>query len=146
MTNATARARVVRALRPQDRWNTPRGLFAELDAEFDFALDVAADAGNALCPLWFGAEENGLTKPWAPHICWMNPPYSLIEPWTKKAAAEARAGAVVVGLLPVRTDLAWFHRDVLAEGAEVRFVRGRLKFSEGGSAPFPSMVVVWGNS
>lgn len=76
----------------------------------------------------------------------MNPPYSEIEPWTKKAAT---CGAlVVVGLLPVRTDLAWFHRDVLAAGAEVRFIRGRIRFEgtaagKGHNAPFPSMIVVW---
>ena len=46
-------------------------------------------------------------------------------------------------LLPARTDTRWFHDYILGR-AEIRFVRGRLKF--GGtknSAPFPSMVVVF---
>jgi len=83
----------------------------------------------------------------------MNPPYSHIGPWVEKAAHER---ALTVGLLPVRTDLAWFHDLVLAVGAEVRFVRGRVRFygdrvdgevAEGrGNAPFPSMVVVWRNA
>jgi len=46
-------------------------------------------------------------------------------------------------LLPARTDTAWFH-DYIYGKAEIRFVRGRLKF--GGcknSAPFPSMVCIF---
>jgi Na+-transporting NADH:ubiquinone oxidoreductase subunit NqrB len=50
---------------------------------------------------------------------------------------------VVVALIPARTDTQWFHSYVYGK-AEIRFVKGRLKF--GGSknnAPFPSMVVVF---
>lgn len=133
-----------RTLRPQDRWNTPRGLFQLLDQEFGFDLDVAADAENHLTETYFDEATNGLLQSWAPNVCWMNPPYSLIDPWTKKAVQEASRGAVVVGLLPVRTDLAWFHRDVIGVEAEVRFIRGRVRFSDSAqNAPFPSMIVVW---
>ena len=46
-------------------------------------------------------------------------------------------------LLPARTDTKWFH-DYIYNQAEIRFVRGRLKFGESqNSAPFPSMVVVF---
>ena len=46
-------------------------------------------------------------------------------------------------LLPARTDTRWFH-DYINKKAEIRFIKGRLKF--GGSnnnAPFPSMVVIF---
>ena len=49
-------------------------------------------------------------------------------------------------LIPARTDTTYFH-DYIYHKAELRFVRGRLKF--GGSkqgAPFPSMVVVFKNN
>ena len=58
----------------------------------------------------------------------------------------AESGCTVVMLLPARTDTKWFHEYIYGR-AEVRFVRGRLKF--GGSkncAPFPSMVVVFRGS
>lgn len=46
-------------------------------------------------------------------------------------------------LLPARTDTKWFHEYIYGR-AEVRFVRGRLKFGGSkNSAPFPSMVVVF---
>lgn len=47
-------------------------------------------------------------------------------------------------LLPARTDTRWFH-DYIYGKAEVRFIRGRLKFGDSkNSAPFPSMVVIFG--
>ena len=53
-------------------------------------------------------------------------------------------GAVVVCLLPARTDTQWWHSYVIAHAAEVRFIKGRLKFGGSkNSAPFPSAVVVF---
>ena len=49
----------------------------------------------------------------------------------------------IVMLLPARTDTKWFHDYILGK-AEVRFIKGRLKFGGAkNSAPFPSMVVVF---
>lgn len=134
----------------QDIRRTPRAFFEELDAEFHFTVDVASLPDNALCERFWTPEDNGLEQDWTGERCWMNPPYSHIGIWAAKAAREK---ALTVGLLPVRTDLAWFHDSVLAAGAEVRFIRGRLRFygdrvdgavPEGrGNAPFPSMVVIW---
>jgi len=60
---------------------------------------------------------------------------------------EAAAGATVVFLIHARTDTRWFHEHVYHVADEIRFVRGRLKFrhSDGstGSAPFPSMLVIY---
>uniref|UniRef100_UPI00054D5781 DNA N-6-adenine-methyltransferase n=1 Tax=Desulfovirgula thermocuniculi TaxID=348842 RepID=UPI00054D5781 len=63
--------------------------------------------------------------------------------WIQKAYEEAQKGATVVCLLPSRTDTAWWHEYVM-RAAEVRFIRGRLRFggAENG-APFPSCVVVF---
>lgn len=46
-------------------------------------------------------------------------------------------------LLPARTDTKWFH-DFIYHKAEIRFIKGRLKFGNSkNAAPFPSMVVVF---
>ena len=49
-------------------------------------------------------------------------------------------------LIPARTDTTYFH-DYIYGKAELRFIRGRLKFVkdgiEGESAPFPRMVVIF---
>lgn len=129
---------------------TPDDLFNALHLEFGFTLDVAASHDNAKCSRYFTEDDDGLRQPWVPERCWMNPPYSQCEWWTEKAAREARAGALVVALLPVRSDLHWFHRHVMGEDAEVRFIRGRVRFTRPwdaswrGSAPHASMIVIWG--
>ena len=60
----------------------------------------------------------------------------------RKAYDSARVGAVVVALLPARTDTQWFAHYVAH--AEIELLEGRIKFGGGAStAPFPSMVAVW---
>lgn len=73
----------------------------------------------------------------------MNPPYGReIGAWMRKAYDESRRGAVVVCLVPARTDTTWWHE--FAVKGRVTFVRGRLKFNGHKSgAPFPSAVVVF---
>lgn len=124
-------------------WRTPRWLFDQLNAEFNFFLDVAASRENALCQYFYVEEEDALTQPWAPYACWCNPPYRHLYPWVQKAYDESRKGATVVMLLPASTGSRWFH-EIVQPHAEVRFLRGRLRF-EGAkhSATFDSMVVVF---
>lgn len=127
-----------------NNWSTPQHVFDALHDEFHFSLDVCASAGNAKCKRFFNQAQNGLLQDWAGR-CWMNPPYGRgIGAWMKKAADSADNGAVVVCLVPARTDTVWWHEQVMARADEVRLVRGRLKFGDGtGSAPFPSAVVVY---
>lgn len=59
-----------------------------------------------------------------------NPPYGSKETglWTEKCYREGqKPGTTVVLLIPARTDRASFHDYVLGK-AEIRFLRGRLKF------------------
>lgn len=56
-------------------------------------------------------------------------------------------GYPIVLLIPARTDTAYFH-DYIYGKAEIRFVRGRLRFTDDDGnaadpAPFPSMVVIY---
>lgn len=65
-----------------------------------------------------------------------------IEDFVRKAYAEAQEGALVVCLLPARTDQAWYH-DYCRKG-DIVHLRGRLNFDDGDSgAPFPSMLVIF---
>ena len=126
-------------------WETPQDFFEKLDIEFHFTLDAAALKENAKCKNYYTPEENGLKKEWN-GIVWCNPPYGRKETgmWVKKAYEEYMRGCkTIVMLLPARTDTKWFHEYIYGK-AEIRFVKGRLKF--GGAkdaAPFPSMVVVF---
>lgn len=49
-------------------------------------------------------------------------------------------------LIPARTDTKAFH-EYINHQAEIRFIRGRLRFGGSkNSAPFPSMLVIYNNS
>jgi len=128
-------------------WETPKALFDELDQEFHFTLDPASSDDNALCRKHYTVRENGLEQSWAGETVFCNPPYGRALPaWIEKCAREAVNGATVVMLIPARTDTAAFH-DYIYGKAEIRFLRGRLKFGTGGvisdAAPFPSMIVIF---
>lgn len=129
-----------------DEWETPQWLFDELNKEYQFDLDVCAKPENAKCDCYYLPEQNGLKRDWHSFAsaCWMNPPYGRqIGEWVKKAYEEYQKGCTVVCLLPARTDTRWFH-EYCTKG-EIRFLKGRLKFGGSkNSAPFPSMIVVFG--
>lgn len=129
-------------------WETPPEVFDPLNVEFGFTLDPCASAATAKCDRYFTETDNGLALPWMGERVFMNPPYGReVYAWTRKAVQES-SGALVVGLLPASTDLSWWHEDVVAVGAEVRYIRGRVRFLTGGpyraSGFFASVIVVWG--
>lgn len=124
-----------------DEWATPQAFFENLDQEFRFTLDVCANDENHKCKLYYTKADDGLKMNWGRHIIWCNPPYGReIGKWVEKCANH---DGIAVMLLPARTDTRWFH-DYIYGKAEIRFIKGRLKFGGAtNSAPFPSMVVVF---
>ena len=121
-----------------DEWETPQDLFDQLNNEFLFSLDPCATKKNAKCPKYFTKKDDGLSKDWSEHVVFMNPPYGReIGKWVKKISEEGG-----VALLPARTDTKWFH-DYIYKKARIRFLKGRIKFSGKGPAPFPSMIVIF---
>lgn len=123
-------------------WETPQDFFDTLNMEFNFDLDVCANEENTKCQNYL-RKPYGLVTPWAKRN-WCNPPYGReIGAWIKKAAESVRGGALTVCLVPARTDTKWFH-EYIYNKAEVRFIKGRLKFGGSkNSAPFPSMIVIF---
>ena len=128
-----------------DQWETPQWFYDELNKEFDFNLDPCADEHNHKCEKYFTKEQNGLTQDWGGYNVFCNPPYGReIGKWVKKSFEESKKqNTLVVMLIPARTDTKWFH-EYIYKKAEVRFIKGRLKF--GGAkynAPFPNMTVIF---
>lgn len=119
-------------------WATPKGIYEILDNEFNFNHDP--------CPLYNPLCVDGLTSVWGDRT-FVNPPYGrTIGLWIKKGYELGIDGGVCVMLLPARTDTKWFH-DYCMKANEIRWIRGRLKFGEAkNSAPFPSMIVVFGQA
>jgi len=117
-------------------WRTPKELYEQLDKEFHFDFDP--------CPADWDGSWDGRYCDWG-NSNYVNPPYGRgIIKWVSKAVIERLKGKLSVFLLPARTDTAWFHLLLsLTKPVEIRFIKGRLHFSDSGPAPFPSMVVVF---
>ena len=135
--------RKVYASSRRDDWETPPELFERLNDEFNFTLDPCATKESAKCEKYYTIKEDGLIQSWEGEIAFMNPPYGRkIYDWIQKAWYES-GRCLVVCLIPSRTDTVWWHRYVM-EAKEIRFISGRLKFSDNKfNAPFPSVVVIF---
>jgi hypothetical protein len=116
-----------------DHWKTPQSVYDKLNEEFDFNDDP--------CPI---NGQGGLDREWGDRT-FVNPPYSELKAWCKKAYEEYMKGKTVVMLIPSRTDTSAWH-DYCMKSSEIRFIKGRLKFGESkNSAPFPSAIVIFRN-
>ena len=138
-------------------WPTPADFYAALHAEFGFVLDVCATTTNAKTAAHYALDHpdktrrDGLAGDWAAEAAelggavWMNPPYGRgIAAWMAKALPPPRQ---------VRRWWPWSRRaptpaggadHVLATGAEVCQVRGRLTFGDAvNTAAFASVVVIY---
>lgn len=127
-----------------DEWPTDQAVVDDLSARFGpFTLDPCCTAESAKAPAFFTMADDGLRQRWH-GVVFVNPPYSDVEAWVRKALAESASGCTVVLLLPARTDTRWFHLCLAAQArCEFLFARGRLRFGAAtGSAPFPSVVIV----
>lgn len=128
-----------------DNWATPQDFFDKLNEEFHFTLDPCANEENHKCNLFYTKEQDGLTKDWGGHVVFCNPPYGKeIADWVRYSYEQSqKPNTTVVMLIPARTDTRYFH-DYIYGKAEIRFIKGRLKFGDATTAaPFPSMVVVY---
>lgn len=127
-----------------EEWYTPQDFFDALDVEFAFTLDPCATKENTKCTKFYTQEEDGLSKDWSGERVFCNPPYGrAIGGWVEKCARGGSELAVM--LIPARTDTKWWHEYIQGK-AEVRFIKGRLKFGGSkNSAPFPSAVVIFRN-
>ena len=150
------------ALDKVDDRRTPPKLFAELNEEFGFTLDVAASRENALTSAYYDIEQDGLKQPWG-GVVWCNPPYSDLRSWVYKASYEwqerrRRGLTAIVMLLPAnRTEQGWWQdyiEPVRRKGQlETRFLKGRLRFDtpdvdyskqpKGNRPPFGCVLVIW---
>lgn len=110
----------------RDLWQTPQKVFDNLNKEFEFVGDVAADHYNALTDDYFTETDSAFDNEWF-KVNWCNPPYSNVMPWVNKAKIEHEKGKTIVMLVPADTSVKWF-KEAYRSCNEVRFISGRLAF------------------
>ena len=128
-----------------DLWQTPQKVIDQLTEEFGELFDP--------CPSDYDGSFDGLEIEWSSEKAnFCNPPYASMKLWVKKCHDEWLKGKTVILLIPPRTCASYFH-DHIYQKAELRFIRGRLKFIDGRDltkkptgAPFPSMLAVFHGS
>ena len=108
-----------RNLEHSDNWATPKELYDKLNAEFKFDFDP--------CPLH--SDFDGLAIEWGKSN-YINPPYSrqLKEAFVIKAIEESKKGKICVMLWPVSTSTKLFHKHILPNAKDIRFLEGRVRF------------------
>lgn len=119
-------------------WYTPSWLHERISAFLGAEMyDPCAQPSEQVIGL--AGRENGLSVAWRGRV-FCNPPYGRgIGAWIRKALTEPLDEVIL--LVPARTDTAWFQP---LFDHTILFIRGRLYFSEGGRATFPSALVYIG--
>lgn len=130
-----------------DEWATPPQFVRPLaDAVGGFDLDPASGAEQSpIADETYTEADDGLTQPWFGTV-WVNPPYSEMAAWTRKAINESNRSATdtIIYLCKGDSSADWWQRAV-RESSAVAMIDHRLSFGDGGDAPFPSHVFVFGD-
>ncbi|MFT6926144.1 MAG: phage N-6-adenine-methyltransferase [Psychromonas sp.] len=123
----------------KNSWSTPEWLFAAVNNEFDFKVDIAANNKNTKCNSYIDIEQNALImNNWADatplletlafKAVWINPPYSrgMIKLFMDKAYQQCRQNKITVVLVvPSTADARWWPENA----TEIRFItQGRISF------------------
>jgi hypothetical protein len=94
---------------------------------------------------------DGLAEPWTGNLVYVNPPYSRLLVWLRRAHDQWRAGnaRTILCLVPVRTDSALF-QEVLSLDADIYLLKGRVPFLDtkgrAQHTPFLLMLVALGTT
>lgn len=124
-----------------DLWQTP-DYFKEL---------ILAEYGPTFDPCPCNPQFDGLTIEWGARN-FVNPPFSNIEPWVRKALVEREHGRESVLLLPVRTSVKYFRKLIIPNASKLRFLGSRVAFvspynaSATSGAPFDCYLVEFMNT
>ena len=128
-----------------NEWETPSDFFNNLNDEFNFTLDPCASNNNYKCDNYYTIKDNGLSKDWSKDVVFMNPPYGReIKYWIEKAYRESLRGAIVVCLIPARTDTSYWHDYIFPHANDIRFIRGRIKFGKTEEVEYREQLNIFG--
>jgi DNA (cytosine-5)-methyltransferase 1 len=122
----------------KDYWATPQimvdGLFAYVELKGIVPkglprLDVCASELNKKCERFITEQQDTLTTDWGENnLCWLNPPYSGVQPFLSKAVREAENGNYTVALLKNDCSTKWFHFAAKNAIAVAYIMLGRIGF------------------
>lgn len=113
-----------------DHWSTP-------DNIYNYFV-----GGGYIDPCPLGTPYDTELVPYVDKKLFINPPYSCMDKRGGYVIDLVKNNCEVVLLVPARTDTKWWH-NLLELNPIIYFFKGRLKFSKKGSAPFPSVLLIF---
>lgn len=121
-------------------FETPDPFLRAVESRFGpISWDLAADSENYKGPdgCYYDLQDDSLKQIWSGigGLLFLNPPFSVLEPWVEKCKLESMNGADILALLPASVGSNWFAEHV-DKRAFVYFLRPRLVFV-GHSDPYP---------
>ena len=135
-----------RNLDHKNDWATPLDFYNKINKEFNFDFDP--------CPYKHDLSKwDGLKIEWK-NRNYIHPPYNrkLKEAFVIKAIEESKKGKLCVMLLPVSTSTQLFHKHILPNASEIRFIEKRIKlcsintkgeYVDGKAGMYDSMLVIF---
>lgn len=112
-----------------NNWETPSKILLDAIKKYDIhpTLDVCATFENKKCNWYIGKELDSLKKEWNEDF-FMNPPYSEITQWMKKAYEQhLKYNVNALILVFAKTSTKWWH-EYVEDKAEIHFQKGRIRF------------------
>lgn len=120
------------AVTGKEDYGTPGWLFDQLNRQFNFSIDLAANEANHKHPRWLGPgspiAEDSFKYPWQGR-CFLNPPFSRrTKQWVRRAIEATTVGdaELVLMVLPV-SYVNWFW-DYVAYHCRSTILDKRIKF------------------
>ena len=128
---------------------TPPDFLQHIYAAFrEIELDPCAHALSSVIArrrIMLSDGGDGLIDDWSGRLAFMNPPFSSLLVWMKRAFQQWQIGNIetVVCLVPVRSDSAWFQQ-TLSPIADIYLLQGRVRFldTQGRRQPTPFSLMV----
>lgn len=123
--------------------------FSPIGVDLDPCSNAPVGLANVAARRCFTIADDGLKQPWIAETVYMNPPYSRVAPWIKKAVAAYRDGSCkeIIALVKADTSTRWFSL-IWQNATVICFVTRRLKFlneaNQGRAATFASAIVYFG--
>lgn len=127
--------------RSKQDYATPWNFIDAVESRFGkLYVDLAATAKNSKAPRYITPQEDSLSVDWSQwknRVCWLNPPYSRIEPWARKCAEFASFGGEgrLLFLTPASVGANWFAKFVYQKSIVIA-LNGRITFV-GETLPYP---------
>ena len=130
----------------RQNYGTPPEFIAAVEKRFGrIDYDLAADAGNAVCPAYMDATDDALSRDWSEleGLAFLNPPFQVIDPWAERCARFASPRLRIVALWPASIDALWFSEHVLPNAVSQGVSRIQFVGATQGY-PKPLMISVFG--